>query len=112
MKRLIFILLLLATPVLAQKFTSTIVQPHTTQATDYTVVSSPELTTGTNLGGIRVTCTTACYITVASPVANLTVATGIYLPADLPFLMIIGAGARIVKVTAATTAGTISITEF
>lgn len=120
MKRLIFVLVLLAFPLEAQRLTH--IQPIITQSTDYTDVSSPELTIGyvteanTTLifgrrKGIRVVCTTACYISVSTPARPATVATGIYLPADRPFFMSTP-GRRVVKVTASTANGKIIITEY
>ena len=121
MKRLLFVLALIAFPAIAQNFTGIVIQPILTQATDYTNVTSPELTIGYVTGGnqaiisgrrrgIRVVCTTACYISVATPATTASTATGIYLPAAVPFIMSTP-GNRIVKVTG-TTAGTISVTEF
>ncbi len=121
MKRLLFVLAMLAFPAIAQNFTGTVIQPILSQSTPYTNSAASQLIIGyaTETGGtlitarrrgIRVICTTACYISVASPSTSATTATGIYLPAAEPFLMTTP-GVKVVEVTA-TTAGTILITEY
>lgn len=118
MKRLLLLAVLLLAPslVAAQQLQSIIIQPLATRSTDYKVQGGTRLDAplSKNLRGIRVVCTTVCYIDVATTSApsrpEASVATGIYIPAGVPFFMLTP-GDRQVDVTTSNN-GTISITEF